>query len=171
MLLYGLVTLKHAVDLSIAVCDVLGHGLNNTAVQQLLETSAVETNLGNFRDPTERYAGSGATQVDEGTFKWLKEKFTGKKEEKALFKAFGFTLSNVTYPELELSPLLAFAFTRLRYLVLTDQIPKTLAGRAAYWKANYNTRAGDGEISDYLEKALRYVPVELIPEQYRPNYR
>lgn len=154
---YGLIDRHWAVPIAVAVCNVLGNGKFNNAALLLVETAAAETLLGDLRDPTERKAGTGITQVDEETFKWLKEKFTNKKEEAALKEAFGFTLSKVAYSELELSPLLAFVFARLRYRVVEFDIPTTLEGRAAYWKLHYNTDAGKGDESQYIAKARRYV--------------
>jgi hypothetical protein len=170
MFFYGLAKPQHAVDYAVAVCHVIGHGQTNMAVALLLETMAVETNFASFRDPTERYAGAGATQVDEPTFDWLKKKFKGSKEEKALEHAFGFTLTKVLYMELELSPLLAFVFARLRYLVVKPQIPTTLEGRAKYWKKHYNSSEGEGDVEKYIAKAKNHVPVGLLPDAYAVTY-
>lgn len=169
-MLYGLVSPIAAVEMSVAVCNVLGHGKLNNASLLLVETAAAESMLGTFRDPTERYAGSGLCQIDEGTFDWLKEKFAGKKEEEQLRVAFGFTLSKVTYPELELSPLLSFVFARLRYRVETAEIPATLEGRAEYWKQHYNTHEGDGTPEQYVKKAKNLVPTTLFSSSILAGY-
>jgi hypothetical protein len=168
---YGLSSAHSAVTLALAVCDVLGHGKNHAGSLLLVETAAAETLLGELKDPTERYAGAGLTQVDEGTFKWLREKFTNSKEERALSKAFGFTLSKVNYSELELSPLLAFVFARLRYKVVVPDIPSSLEGRAKYWKDYYNTDAGKGNEDDYILKAINYVPINVFPDTFQQDYK
>lgn len=167
---YGLSSIHSAVAHAVAVCDVLGHGNLGNAALLLTETAAAETFLGEYRDPTERYAGAGLTQVDEGTFDWLKDKFSNTKDEKALHEAFGFTLSDVVYSELELSPLLAFVFARLRYRVVPDSIPATLEGRAEYWKVHYNSSAGAGTIDDYLRKSKQFVPTAIFPDFMKVDY-
>ncbi|MGL6121993.1 MAG: hypothetical protein ACRC1W_02995 [Shewanella sp.] len=138
-----------------AVCDALGHGSNKCAAALLVETAAAETLLGEYRDPTERGAGTGLTQVDESTFDWLKQKFANNKTAtKALKDNFNITLSRVNYLELELSPLLAFIFCRLRYRVVTDGIPATRQGRAKYWKDHYNSSAGKGTAEEYIKRCI-----------------
>lgn len=150
---YGLLNKQQACDYANAVCKVLGTGANGNAALLLVETAAAETHLGEYRDPTERKAGTGLTQVDQPTFKWLQDKFSGTKEEAALHEAFGFTLSLVGYSELELSPLLAFVFARLRYRTVTEAIPTTLEGRAGYWKKYYNSSKGAGDNAHYITTA------------------
>ncbi|MGL4449462.1 MAG: hypothetical protein ACRCVX_09025 [Shewanella sp.] len=149
---YGLVNKQHATAYANAVCDVLGHGNNQCAAALLVETAATETLLGEYRDPTERAAGTGITQIDEPTFDWLKGKFASGKDADALKATFNITLSRVNYLELELSPLLAFIFCRLRYRVVTDIIPATRQGRAQYWKDHYNSSAGKGTPEEYLKR-------------------
>lgn len=153
---YGLGDQFTAVTLAKRVCNALGNGNNNTANRLLLETCAAETVLGTYKDPTERYAGAGLSQVDESTFDWLKEKFQSRPEVvNALYDEFGFTLSKVQYVELELSPLLALVFARLRYRTVADEIPGTIRGRAEYWKKHYNSSAGKGTVEHYIEQAKK----------------
>lgn len=163
---YGVVKKSHLVDIAIAVCDVLGHG-NGYAVPLLVETAAAETLLAQYRDPTEYSAGTGPTQVDEGTFIWLTEKYGGDhRHNEKLKKAFQVDLSKVRYDELEHSPLLGMIFTRLRYMTVADPVPTTIARRGTYWKKHYNSfhpnAAGSAE--EYLEKCLKCGTTELLRE-------
>lgn len=45
------------------------------------------------------------------------------------------------------------AMCRVHYLRIKAAIPKTIEGRAEYWKKYYNTSLGKGSIADYLSKA------------------
>lgn len=152
---YGLVNKQDAVAYAAAVCDVIGHGKNNAAVALLVETAAAETLVGDFPDPTPTSAGTGLTQVDQGTFEWLRTKYLGSNLAKNLLANFGVDLSRTIYQELRTSPLLAMIFCRLRYLAVNASIPDTREGRAEYWKKYYNTIAGKGTPTDYLEKCKR----------------
>lgn len=44
----------------------------------------------------------------------------------------------------------AAAMCRVHYLRVSEPIPDTLEGQAAYWKEYYNTPAGAGSASDYM---------------------
>jgi len=153
---YGLVRSSHAADIARAVCDVLGRGASNMGCRLLLETSAQETHLGQYRDPTTYRAGTGLCQIDLISFEDIKAR-TRAKHKKAILDAFGIHLDKVEYRELELSPLLSFIFCRLHYKLLPDPIPVDLKGRAGYWKRFYNTSAGKGSAEEYIENAHRYL--------------
>lgn len=152
---YGLISKQDAVRYAEAVCDVIGHGKTNSAVPLCVETAAAETLLGDYKDPTPTSAGTGLTQVDLGTFEWLRDKYKSSRYAGALLSTFGIDLSRTVYQELRTSPLLAMLFCRLRYLAVTAPIPTTREGRAEYWKKYYNTSAGKGTPADYLDKCRR----------------
>ena len=152
---YGLINKQDAVSYATAICDVIGHGKNNAAVPLCVETAAAETLLGDFKDPTPTSAGTGLTQVDFGTFEWLREKYRNSRYAPLLLSKFGIDLSRTVYQELRTSPLMAMLFCRLRYLTVSESIPDTREGRAEYWKKHYNTVAGKGTPADYIEKCRR----------------
>ncbi|MDU2830810.1 MAG: hypothetical protein E7C03_10240 [Anaerococcus sp.] len=152
---YGLIDKPDAVRYAIAVCDVIGHGKNGKAVPLLVETCAAETLLGDYKDPTPTSAGTGLSQVDLGTFEWLRDLYKNSRHAPVLLREFGIDLSRTVYQELRTSPLLAMLFCRLRYLVVPESIPDTREGRASYWKKHYNTAAGKGTPADYLDKCQR----------------
>lgn len=153
---YGLVRSDHARDFARSVCDVLGRGKNNMAEPMLLETSAQETHLGRFRDRTPYGAGTGLCQIDLIAFEDIKAR-TRDKHKQAILEVFSIDLDKVEYRELEYSPLLSFIFCRLHYKLIPDEIPKSLEGRADYWKKFYNTSAGKGSAEEYIENAHRYL--------------
>ncbi|AOO60017.1 hypothetical protein AN237_26040 (plasmid) [Raoultella ornithinolytica] len=152
---YGLVSKCDAVRYATVICDVIGHGKNNAAVSLCVETAAAETLLGEYKDPTPTSAGTGLTQVDLGTFEWLRNKYKNGRYASALLREFGVDLSRTVYQELRTSPLLAMLFCRLRYLAVSESIPATREERADYWKKYYNTSAGKGTPEDYIEKCRR----------------
>lgn len=152
---YGLSSVQNLVELCGQVCDVLGHGVHESAHPMLIETCCAETHAGQARDKTLYGAGAGVGQTDEGTFDWLKAKFLEPKYQNvvdALKEHFNVDLAKVQYRELDFSPLLSLIFVRLRYRVLDEPIPADMAGRAAYWKQHYNTDAGKGSAQEYLER-------------------
>jgi len=151
---YGLVSSAVAVIMATAVCDVIGHGSNNTALSLLIETAAAETLLGDFRDTTDYAAGTSLTQQDEPTFDWLKGKYANHSINEKLKANFDVDLAKVEYRELEHSPLLAFIFCRLRYYVVPAPIPTSLEGRANYWKQHYNSSAGKGTPAEYIHRCF-----------------
>lgn len=162
-MLYGLASKEQAVEIAIAVCDVIGHS-TGYAVHMCVETAAAETYIGEYRDPTIYAAGTGLTQVDEGTFDWLKDSYKNHKFAKGIREKFGIDLSRVQYRELELSPVLAMIFCRLRYYKAKGSIPETLEGRASYWKKWYNSTAGKGTPQGYIEKVYQCDAPSLIEQ-------
>lgn len=149
---YGLTHRHQIKEMATAVCDVLGHGKNRRAVALLVETCAAETHLGMARDKTLYGAGAGVPQIDEGTFNWLKKKYADHPIGGKISQAFNIDLGRVNYRELDLSPLTALVFCRLRYWTVTDAIPATRPERAAYWKRWYNSSEGKGSPEEYLER-------------------
>ena len=157
---YGLVSEQQAHDLANSVAKVLGHGKNRNAYDICIETACAESQLGYFKDNTPDGAGRGATQVDAGTFYWLKEKALEKAPGacmrykrswyKKILTEFGIDLKRVEHSDLDYNPLLSFIFTRLRYIVVSQPIPKTRKERAQYWKTYYNSRLGKGTVEHYL---------------------
>ena len=150
---YGLMLKEDAVIAARAVCETIGSAdTRESAVALLMETAAAETLLGELRDPTMYSAGTGLTQVDKGTFDWLKQSYSSTPVATALQKRFNIDISRTQYQELETSPLLAMIFCRLRYMRAQGPIPSTLTGRAEYWKKWYNTSAGKGTVAGYIKK-------------------
>lgn len=165
---YGLVNKIDAISYARAACNVLGGGKNpESTVALLVETAAAETLLGDYKDPTPTSAGTGLTQVDQGTFEWLRDKYKGTALASRLLKEFGIDLSRTVYQELRTSPLMAMVFCRLRYMAVPTVIPATREGRASYWKQYYNTVAGKGTPAEYIEKCQRCDVDALFAEERR----
>ena len=149
---YGLSLARQVKELAVFVCDVISHGANNKAVDLMVETCAAETLLGAARDGTVYYAGAGVSQVDEGTFIWLRDKYARHRVAISIKSQMNINLAKVSYNELDNSPLLALIFCRLRYLAVPAAIPDTIEGRAHYWKKWYNSTAGKGTPEEYLSR-------------------
>ncbi len=154
MIGYGLAGTTQVPEYARAVCDVIGHGSTGAAVPMLVETAAAETLLGQARDLTPYRAGVGLTQIDKGTFDWLKGKYKDSGISQQLADAFGIRLHYVQYDDLRNAPLLAMVFARLRYWTVPEPIPRQIEQRATYWKQHYNTEAGKGTAADYLRRCI-----------------
>ncbi len=148
---YGLASKGNALELSKLVCDVISNP-DGLAEKIVNETCAAETKMGTYKDNTDYYAGTGAHQIDKGTFDWLKGKYQDEKVAEKLKAAFDINLSKVEYRELEQSPILSTIFCRLRYLAVPAAIPALISERAQYWKKWYNSSAGKGTPEEYLAK-------------------
>lgn len=152
---YGLARSGNVFECARAVCDVLGHGANGTAIFMLVETAAQETHGGRYRDPTPAGAGRGLCQVDEIAFVDVQQR-TRERDRFAVRDAFGVDVLRAEHGWLDYSPLLSMIFCRLFYRLIPDEFPLTVEGRAEYWKRFYNTVAGKGTADEYIENARRY---------------
>jgi hypothetical protein len=153
---YGLINATHANELATKVCNALGHGQNQMAINLLLETACVETNLGTYQDPTPGGAGWGLTQADSIGVHDIAQR-TRYKDVQIIRNCFGFDLRDLKPQDLGQDPLKAFVFTRCFYKLIPGEISATLAGRAQYWKTHYNTRLGKGTVDKYITKANQYL--------------
>lgn len=152
---YGVISMAYLRDAAYEVADCIGHGSTRMAAPMMLETSSAETQCGEYRDPTPDGAGRGVTQIDKGTFDWLKKKYGRSAIAVRINSRFGIDINRVTHEELDYNPLLALIWCRLRYWAVTEPIPTTRAGRATYWKKHYNTVAGKGDEKHFLTAAQR----------------
>lgn len=147
---------EQAIEFVVEVCNVLGHGENNTAVQLMLETAAQETHLGRYRDPTPHGAGRGLFQCDPISFNDVQQR-ARKSDVDAVRQRFGLDITQVQHSALDSSPLLAAIFCRLHYKFFPEVIPLTVEGRGSYWKRLYNTTSGRGTVAEYVRNVNRYV--------------
>jgi hypothetical protein len=153
---YGLHNATQAKELATQVCNVLGHGLNLVAINLLLETACVETNLGTYQDPTPGGAGWGLTQADSIAVHDIASR-TRYKDVQIIRNCFGFDIRDLKPHHLADSPTKSLVFTRCFYKLIAAPIPQGLAGRAQYWKTHYNTTMGKGTVDKYIDKANLYL--------------
>lgn len=153
--MYGVINSKQLYETAKYVCDILGHGSNGKAVHLLLETAAAETNLGKTKDTT-KLGGMGLTQFDKLPFQDIKDRVS-MADYMIIKDKMGINLEWVEWEHLRYNPLLAFLFTRLKYKKIPEEIPKTLEGRASYWKRWYNSELGKGTLGHYLEANKKHI--------------
>jgi len=155
---YGLSYLPHALQLATQVSNVLGNGKHNNAVAMLLETACAETLLGTYQDPTPNGAGWGLTQADNIAVVDVAHR-TRQRDRALILQHFGYDIRQMIASELGQDPLKAFVFTRCFYKLIPAEFPKTLEGRANYWKRHYNTfhENAKGTPSGYIKKATLHL--------------
>lgn len=148
--MYGLDNKAPVKMLATMVCNVLGNGVNSTAVALMVETSCAETLMGKFEDQTPNGAGRGLCQVDPIGFIDVVQRTRDHHKVKTLLN-LGYDLDKCSHTDLDNDPVLALIFCRLHYKLKPEVIPASLVGRAQYWKKHYNTVAGKGTIEHYIK--------------------
>lgn len=148
--MYGLVGKRnHLKSICKEVCECLGYGSNYTADDLLYETCGAETHFGEYKDTTE-FAGMGITQFDKLPFKDIKDRTRQKYKDKVL-KYFDIDINYVEWEDLRYNPLLAVIFTRLKYKLVPEAVPRSIEDRAKYYKIHYNSMIGKSSVKKYLE--------------------
>jgi len=155
---YGLTDVAELPRMAAEVCSILGWGEWGTANLLLLETCAAETQMGMYPD---RYKpeGFGITQFDTVGLQDTLQR-TKARDKRAVKGSFGYDLDKVTPEALESDPYLCLILTRLKYKLRPESIPGTRAGRAAYWKAWWNSEEGAGTVEHYLASAEAHLGEE-----------
>lgn len=146
--MYGVINPKQLAETAKYVCDLIGHGKNNKAINLLLETAGAETARGKTIDITPNN-GFGLTQFDHIGFNDVVAR-TNQRIKENIYMATRINIDDVHIRELRHNPLLAMLFTRLKYRLITEAIPSSIQNRAIYWKKYYNSYAGKGSVSHYL---------------------
>lgn len=161
-MLYGLTDPGHALPMARQVCDLIDCPVGylqpkeNYPLLLLLETAAQETHLGRLADPGPFGAGVGLCQFDKIGFRDVVER-TSPSLKSRTHAMIGVSIDDLQHRDLAFSPALSFLFCRLLYRLKPGAVPQTLSGRAAYWKHWYNTDAGKGNVTEYIENARRIV--------------
>ncbi|MFY4767444.1 hypothetical protein ACOTV5_02300 [Aliarcobacter butzleri] len=150
---YGYVTDELAVEMANKICDCVGHGKYETAVEMIIETAVTETGLGRIKDTTDA-AGMGITQFDKIPFADVRDRCIKLKSK--IEKELGVDITKVEWDDLRYNIFLSLLFARLLYWLKGDPIPQTIQERAAYWKLHYNTKLGKGTVEHYLEMNTIY---------------
>lgn len=152
---YGLTHPEQIHQHARAVCDVIGNGKNNAAIQFLQEIAAVETHSGTLRDRHAVRLGIGLMQIDRICFVDVMKR-TKISVWDSITEALGIEI-NVDYEMIAYSPLLSILFARLHLKLIPDEIPANRLERAAYWKKFYNTEAGAGTVDHYMKSCDAYL--------------
>ena len=125
------------------------------------EVAMVESNMGQASGAYDMSTGLtgkkgslGIAQVDEIAFNEIQRRLAaGNRMEKwvePIEDATGTDIREVKYEDLT-DDTLNLIFARLYFMVSPRSIPKTVEGRARLWKEIYNTSAGKGTVSRYID--------------------
>jgi len=154
---YGLTRENQLHEMIADVCDLFPGSSWRDTVHLLTETCQQETKLGQYRDPTADGAGRGISQFDLIAVDDTINRTT--KHHQAIIDRFGIDLTQIEHNDLDFQPLVGVILMRLKYMLVPDPIPKTMEGRAGYWKVFYNTHLGKGEPREYIAAAsdIRYI--------------
>jgi type VI secretion system secreted protein VgrG len=119
------------------------------AISLLFETACVESNLTHRKQLNDGPA-RGLWQMEPDTYRDIQVNFVAYRPElkKALDHMFG---TSRKFSHIERNDEYAIVMARLHYWRVKGAIPKTLKGRAAYWKKHYNTALGKGTVDKYLK--------------------
>lgn len=153
---YGLGSTEEHYTIVKEVCDVLGHGRNNTGQNILLMTAANETDFGYYRDRSPNGAGFGLTQIEKYSFEELKSKVR-QHDKQAVYDRWGIDIDDCKVEMLKYSPRLAYIFARLFYKRFPAVFPSSITDLAKYYKKYYNTYLGKATVEGTLEEYYRYV--------------
>ena len=151
---YGLSCKQEVVWHARKICSVIGGGVNNKAIQMLVETAQQETHMGSFPERHPYKLGVGLCQIDKIAFDDIKRR-TPKHVSDKVREYLGITLRQVEHRDLAFSPLKSLLFCRLFYRLRPELIPDKMEGRAEYWKKHYNTAKGKGTAQEYIHNASR----------------
>ena len=127
------------------------------AVELLMMTAAVETNLGEYIKQMNG-PGLGIFSIEPATHddimvRWINANTEGRKRFKAklLQAMIGFAAS-LKPDQLVFNLKYSIVVARLKYYMDVRPIPNNPLDMAKYWKALYNTKYGDGNVVDAFEK-------------------
>lgn len=128
---------------------LLNAGLySDNAVDLLMETAAVESNLGQYIRQLKGPA-LGIFQMEPNTEADIWENYICYRDGlKRMLMSYGYVgcASEKLYYDLQYQVLMA----RIHYLRVKAPIPDTVEERAKYWKQYYNTVNGKGSAEKYL---------------------
>jgi hypothetical protein len=133
----------------------LGYGVFKNANILLTETAIAETEMGLTKDNTILDIGVGIMQFDKVGFDDIKER--SMKYRERILDCLKIDIDKVELNHLAYNPYLSVLFARLKYKLIPDPIPKTLEGRAKYWKKYYNSSKGKGTEEHYINAVKRYL--------------
>jgi len=140
-------------QLIIDVLEILEDGgikYSDEAVELVYETGNAETG---YRHLEQIGGGPGISffQIEIATLQdnWDNYIVFRKKLIEVLYR-IGYIEKDPTFSALT-NIAVAIAMCRIYYWRQPGSIPKTMSGRAGYWKKNYNTEQGAGTVIHYME--------------------
>ena len=139
------------------VGDLFGDTKNETEFMKRVvnQESRFGTVAGTYEVSADGAGSFGVAQVDKAAFKQVQNKLKNKNSNiykyRKIFKdKTGIDLAEIAYTDLK-EDVLSIAIGRLYLKQVTKKnIPKDLAGQAAYWKKYFNTASGKGKVEDFI---------------------
>ena len=125
-----------------------GAGLNHSkeAVKLLMETMAIESDLGQHTIQIGGGPGVGVFQCEPDTLHDMKVNYM--KYRYGLHKFMEGDLKDLNY---------SIIIARIHYMRVRAAIPTTRGGRSLYYKKYYNTYKGKSTVDKYMKKAQLYL--------------
>lgn len=122
---------------------------NQSAVNLLLGTCAVESNFGKYLRQLNGGPALGIFQIEETTFNDLVDRFAEKFTD----------LKSIKFAELEWNLKASILVCRIKYYSIPKGLPNEndVTELARYWKKYYNTEKGSGKIEDFISKYHEFV--------------
>lgn len=156
---FGLESEAHAIKIATDVCDALGYGNSNLAINLLLETACAESSLGHCNASPTGGAGFGLMQTDIIGIKAVL-RLISYRDVQIIRNCFGFDIRDTHPMQLEENPVHAFVLTRMTYKLIDKPIPAELDARALYWKTYQGFACGKCNSQEYVNKSNFYLYAE-----------
>ncbi len=143
-------TIKQLIKDVLEILEDGGIKYSDDAVELVYETGNAETN---YRHLEQIGGGPGISfwQIEIATLQdnWDNYIVFRKKLIEVLYR-LGYIEKDPTFSALT-NIAVAIAMCRIYYWRQPGSIPKTMSGRAEYWKKRYNTEQGAGTVRHYME--------------------
>jgi hypothetical protein len=107
---------------------------------------------------TDDKQGMGLPQIDR--IKYDDIILNSQEHKQKIWNKWKIDINLVTFESLRYSWKESIIFERLGYKRIIEAIPSTREERSVYWKKWWNTYAGDGKPSDFMERSERFLGVE-----------
>lgn len=134
---------------------------SNSAVNLLLGTAAVESNLGEYLEQISIGIAKGIYQIEMETHNNIVN-YIIKTYPHLYGILSNFKISSMTNEENLIGNLYyATAIARLIYFSIKRKLPphNDIEGLAKYWKKYYNTEKGKGTVQDFIDKYTKLVKI------------
>ena len=163
---YGIATRQEIELFSGEVCEFFDGLVRNgdqenqkyiDSYNMLMETICAETLLGNMPD-TDNKQGMGLPQIDR--IKYDDIILNSQEHRDKIWNKWHIDINLVTFESLRYDWKSSIIFMRIGYKRIRESFPSTREERKDYWKKWWNTYAGDGKPSDFMERSERFLGVE-----------
>lgn len=152
-LFYGVSSQKEIITHIRRACEIVRYENSEESEQLLIGTCCTETNFCTYRDEYFN-EGKGPFQEDSVRFYGDKKRLLNEKPDlvSKIKQETNIDIARLDYQMLEYAPLACAIMCRIGYLFVPVAIPKTLNGRAYYYKQYWNSYHPNakGSVEKYL---------------------